>query len=87
MDNVEDEEALRFYSLDDVPWVLYFDRGVALHAAFWHERFGEPRSHGCVNLAPIDARVVFDLAPPALPAGWTAVFPTDRSPGMLVRVR
>lgn len=87
MDNIEDEEAESFYSLDDVPWVLYFERGVALHAAFWHDRFGERRSHGCVNLAPIDARFFYDFAGPALPPGWNAVFPTERSPGTLVRVR
>lgn len=86
MDNVEDEEAESFYSLDDVPWVLYFERGVALHAAFWHDRFGERHSHGCVNLAPVDARFFYDFAGPRLPDGWTAVFPTDRTPGTLVRV-
>lgn len=87
MDNIEEDEAETFYSLDDVPWVLYFERGVALHAAFWHDRFGERRSHGCVNLAPTDARFFFDFARPELPAGWTAAFPTERSPGTLVRVR
>lgn len=86
MDNIEEEEAETFYSLDDVPWVLYFERSVALHAAFWHDRFGERRSHGCVNLAPIDARFFYDFAAPALPAGWTAIFPTDTSPGTLVHV-
>ena len=87
MDNMEEEEAESFYSLDDVPWVLYFDRGVALHAAFWHERFGERRSHGCVNLAPIDARFFYDFAGPDMPDGWVASFPTERRPGTLVRVR
>ncbi|MBI2897491.1 MAG: L,D-transpeptidase [Deltaproteobacteria bacterium] len=87
MDNFEEEEADRFYSLDDVPWVLYFDRGVALHAAFWHDRYGERRSHGCVNLSPIDARFFYEFASPVMPSGWTASFPTDRSPGTVVRVR
>jgi len=34
---------------------------LALHAAFWHDRFGVARSHGCVNLAPVDAHYLFDL--------------------------
>jgi hypothetical protein len=73
------------YSIEDVPWVQYFSNGVALHAAFWHRRFGEPHSHGCVNLAPIDALWLFHFTTPRLPAGWDAAFPsafadsTDRS--------
>ena len=37
----------------------------ALHAAFWHERFGEPASAGCVNVSPIDAEALFALERPA----------------------
>jgi hypothetical protein len=39
------------YSIEDVPWTMYFQGSYALHAAFWHDRLGAPRSHGCVNLA------------------------------------
>jgi hypothetical protein len=42
------------YLVEDVPWVMYFDdRGDALHGAYWHNNFGTPMSHGCVNL-PLD---------------------------------
>lgn len=58
------------YSIDDVPWTQYFDRSIALHGAFWHEQFGLPRSHGCVNMAPLDARRVFELTWPEIPPGW-----------------
>lgn len=75
------------YSIEDVPWVQYFSNGVALHAAFWHRRFGEPHSHGCVNLAPNDALWLFHFTTPRLPAGWDAAFPTDAEPSTLVRVR
>src|SRR5690606_11596349 len=47
------------FELRDVPWIQYFSAGFALHGAYWHDVFGTPRSHGCVNLAPIDARIVF----------------------------
>jgi len=45
------------YELPGVPWVSYFEleRGVALHGTYWHNDFGRPRSHGCINLAPNDA--------------------------------
>lgn len=64
--NVADSE----FELRDVPWVQYFQGGYALHAAYWHDDFGRPRSHGCVNLAPIDARVVFNFTNPDVPEHW-----------------
>jgi hypothetical protein len=75
------------YSLEDVPYVQFFDRAVGLHGAFWHDGFGRPRSHGCVNLAPEDARWLFAFTEPKLPAGWSAVLPTPVEPGTAVRVR
>jgi hypothetical protein len=61
------------YRIEDVPWTQYFERSLALHGAFWHDRFGVQRSHGCVNLAPIDARRVFLLTAPVVPEGWYGV--------------
>ena len=45
------------------------------------------RSHGCVNLSPLDAELMFDWTSPHVPVGWTAVFPTEYEQGTLVRVR
>ncbi|WP_394825059.1 L,D-transpeptidase [Pendulispora albinea] len=87
MNNLEREDADRRYSIEDVPYVQFFDRGVALHGAFWHKDFGRVHSHGCVNLAPLDAEWFFNWTLPHLPAGWSAVFPTALEPGTLVRVR
>ena len=87
MDNLEKDDADRHYSIEDVPWVMFFDKAVALHAAFWHRDFGRVKSHGCVNLAPLDARRIFDFTAPHLPAGWSAAFPTPLEPGTAVRVR
>jgi hypothetical protein len=75
------------YSLQDVPYVQFFDRGVALHGTYWHRDFGRVHSHGCVNLAPLDARWLFDFTRPGLPRGWVAVYPTGVDEGTLVRVR
>lgn len=49
-----------YYFYEDVPWVMYFDEGRALHGVYWHNSLGAPITHGCVNLALIDARFVFD---------------------------
>ncbi|MFO0760753.1 MAG: L,D-transpeptidase [Byssovorax sp.] len=87
MDNLEDENAARYYRMESVPWVQYFSKGVGLHGAFWHRSFGQVRSHGCVNLTPIDAQRLFYWTGPHLPAGWTAVFPTRHEQGTVVRVR
>lgn len=62
------------YSIEDVPWVMYFEGSYALHGAFWHDQFGRQRSHGCVNMSPDDARTLFGWAEPRLPAGWHGVF-------------
>jgi lipoprotein-anchoring transpeptidase ErfK/SrfK len=87
MDNLEDENAARYYRMETVPYVQYFSKGVGLHGAFWHRSFGQVRSHGCVNLAPLDAQRLFWWTSPRLPAGWTAVVPTAHEPGSVIRVR
>jgi hypothetical protein len=61
------------YKIEDVPWTQYFSRSFALHGAFWHEGFGLRRSHGCVNLSPLDARWVFEHTLPQLPSGWHGI--------------
>ena len=63
------------YEVDRVPYTLYFNGDEALHGAYWHNRFGSPASHGCINLALADARWLFDWAPPALPENWHAIEP------------
>src|SRR6185295_2244068 len=65
------------FELRDVPWVEYFEAGYAIHAAPWHDEYGKPRSHGCINLAPIDARRVFMWTDPPLPADWHAAYASE----------
>lgn len=59
-----DGDIFGYYYLEDVPWTMFFYQGYALHGAYWHDRFGLPQSRGCVNLAPIDARWLFEWAEP-----------------------
>jgi lipoprotein-anchoring transpeptidase ErfK/SrfK len=76
------------FELRDVPWIQYFASGYALHGAYWHDVFGTPRSHGCVNLAPIDARVVFLWTDPPLPEGWHGInVGSDMGQGTAVVIR
>lgn len=87
MDDLERDDVSENYAIQAVPWVQYFHGSIGFHAAFWHDRFGQPRSHGCVNLSPRDARWLFDFTQPNLPPGWDAIIPGGEGRGTRVRVR
>ena len=75
------------YSIEDVPYVMYYDLSYALHAAFWHSYVGRQRSHGCINVSATDARWLFDWVEPALPPDWYGVWSDAQHPGTRVFVR
>lgn len=50
------------YYLENVEWVMYFYQGYGLHGTWWHSNFGQPMSHGCVNLTNTDAKWFYDFA-------------------------
>lgn len=52
-----------YYYIEDVPWTMYFDGIAALHGVYWHDAFGYPHSHGCINLSLTDAQWLYN---------WTA---------------
>lgn len=53
-----------YYDLPGVPWNLYFTpEGGAIHGTYWHDHFGTKWSHGCVNLPPDKARMLYEWAP------------------------
>jgi hypothetical protein len=70
------------YDLPGVPWVSYFTGGIALHGTYWHNDYGRPRSHGCVNLTPEDAHWLYRWTEPEVPAGEEIV----EAAGTLIRV-
>ena len=74
------------YSIQDVPYVMYFERSYAIHGAFWHNNFGTRMSHGCVNLAPLDAKRIFFWSAPFIPRGWHGAWSTKDRPGSYVVV-
>jgi len=72
------------YEQPDVPYVMYFDRAYSIHGTYWHDDFGRPRSHGCVNLRTPDAKWLFDWTDPPLPPNATEVWDTVSRTGTLV---
>lgn len=60
-----------WYEVEEVPWTMYYSRCYAIHGAYWHDGFGDVRSHGCTNLAPVDARWLFSRCRRATPVMFT----------------
>jgi hypothetical protein len=77
------------YSVATVPWTQFFSaqHELAVHTAYWHDQFGTRRSHGCVNLAPRDARWLYFWSEPQVPPGWTMAAGIPEAPGSIIRVR
>jgi hypothetical protein len=55
-----------YYFLEDVPWAMYFNKDMALHGAYWHDKFGFKHSHGCVNLPLADALWLWNWTTPTI---------------------
>lgn len=75
------------YYMERVPFVMHYYPRYAIHSAFWHDNFGEPASHGCINLAPKDALAVYQRVSPTMPRGWQFVKQHEEDPGTVVRIR
>jgi len=81
-------EGRYYYNLPNVPFVMYFQndrvpswRGYGLHGAYWHNAFGTPRSHGCVNLPIPEAEKLYYWVTPTLPEGKGSTYASDENPG------
>lgn len=58
------------YDLPGVPWCSFFTgTGIAFHGTYWHNDYGRPRSHGCVNLPSMDAKFIYRWSRPVVPPG------------------
>lgn len=71
------EGRVDYYVVEDVPHTMYFDFDIALHGAYWHDRFGYKHSHGCVNMPPRDAEWIFYWSENALNDLWVWVHTSD----------
>lgn len=74
------------YYLPNVPYVMFFYKAYSLHGTYWHNNFGQPMSHGCVNLRTEDAKWLYEWSGPVVPAGQNSVRASDENPGTLVVV-
>lgn len=75
-----------YYSLPNVPNNMFFYQGYAIHGAYWHNNFGQPMSHGCVNSPLASASQIFEWAGPVVPAEQNVVRATPENPGTRVLV-
>ncbi|HJS29104.1 MAG TPA: L,D-transpeptidase [Anaerolineales bacterium] len=63
------------FDLPGVPWVCYFtESGVAFHGTYWHNDYGRPRSHGCINLSPQSAKWIYRWTQPVVPPAEQRVY-------------
>lgn len=75
-----------YYFLPNVPNNMFFYQGYAIHGAYWHNNFGNPMSHGCVNSPLASAALLFEWAGPMVPPGENIVRATAENPGTRVYV-
>lgn len=56
------------FDLPGVPWVIYIkENGISFHGTYWHNDYGRPRSHGCINLTPQAAKWLYRWTIPVVP--------------------
>ncbi len=75
-----------YYNLPNVPNNMFFYKGYALHGAYWHNNFGHPMSHGCVNAPLASAAQIFEWTGPVVPPGKNAAIASASNPGTRVVV-
>ena len=73
------------FDLPGVPWDTYItDSGVALHGTYWHNDFGTPHSHGCINMSIPDAKWIFRWTLPSVPAGERLILQPGKGTGVKI---
>lgn len=80
-----------YYNLPNVPYTMYFYndqipkyRGFGIHGAYWHNNFGHPMSHGCINMRIEEAGLLYDWASP--PAEGYTTYVDEDSPGTPITI-
>lgn len=65
-----DRAAPNSYDLPGVPWICYLtEDGISFHGTYWHNDFGKPRSHGCINVSSASALWIYRWTTPNVPYG------------------
>jgi lipoprotein-anchoring transpeptidase ErfK/SrfK len=80
-----------YYNLPNVPFTMFFAnnevptwKGFGIHGTYWHNNFGHPMSHGCVNMKTEEVEQLYYWAQPDLPEGLSSVRSSDQNPGTKV---
>ena len=73
-----------YYYLPNVPYAMFFKGDFGIHGTYWHQNFGKPMSHGCVNAPTPIAEKLFYWPDPVLPDGQWAIRATNANPGTRV---
>jgi hypothetical protein len=80
-----------YYNLPNVPYTMFFYNGqtpkswgYSLHGAYWHNNFGHPMSHGCVNMRIPDAEKLYYWSNPNIKS-WTT-YATADYPGPTITI-
>jgi len=80
-----------YYNLPNVPYTMYFynedipkSRGYGIHGAYWHNNFGHPMSHGCINMKTAEARLLYEWTNP-ISAKYT-IYADDNNPGTPITI-
>ncbi len=80
-----------YYNLPNVPYVMFFynkevnqAKGFSLHGAYWHNNFGYPMSHGCVNMRIVDSQALYNWADPTTTSNTTHA--TKDNPGTSITI-
>ncbi len=85
------KELRTYYDLPKVPYTMFFynqnivkSRGYGIHGAYWHNNFGHPMSHGCINMKPEEAGILYQWASPVVPEKKKSTSATKDNPGTKV---
>ena len=73
-----------YYYLPNVPFTMYFYKDFGIHGAYWHDNFGHPMSHGCINMRPSEAEQLFYWANPSVPDDVNSVLSSGDNEGTRV---
>lgn len=77
--------AANTFDLPGVPWVCFFtEEGISFHGTYWHNDFGKPRSHGCINLPSSAAKWIYRWTTPLVPYEEQTAF---KRTGTLVKIK
>ena len=69
------------FDLPGVPWVTYIkENGTSFHGTYWHNDYGRPRSHGCINMTPPAAKWLYRWTTPSVPPGKEMIYGSVGTP-------